>query len=88
MPEESTTSATPTPAPAEKPVEDTKVTFTLEPIDDDNVRKITSHPDVSIVNIPSMRKAKDDLEATVAQLQGQLDQINEVLFEYEKIKKV
>ncbi len=88
MPEETTTSAVPAPSPDEKPVEETKVTFTLELIDDDNVKKITSHPDVSIVNIPSMRKSKDDLEATIGQLQGQLDQINEVLFEYEKIKKV
>lgn len=87
MPEESTTSATPTPAPVEKPAEPT-AKFILEPIDENNVKKITSHPDVSIVNIPSTRKAKDDLEATIAQLQGQLDQINEVLFEYEKIKKV
>lgn len=87
MPEESTTSVTPTPAPVEKPAEPT-AKFILEPIDDENVKKITSHPDVAIVNIPSTRKAKDDLEATIAQLQGQLDQINEVLFEYEKIKKV
>ncbi len=86
MPEETTTSAVPTPSPVIKPVEEPAIKFTLEKIDDENVRKITSHPDVSILNIPSMQKAKDDLESTIGQLQGQLDQINEVLFEYEKIK--
>ena len=94
MPEETTTSAEsvtpaesiPSPAPVIKPVPEPGIKFTLEKIDDENVRKITSHPDVAIVNIPSMTKAKDDLESTIAQLQGQLDQINEVLFEYEKIK--
>ena len=86
MPEETTTPAVPTPSPDIKPVEDPTIKFTLEKIDDENVRKITSHPDVSILNIPSMQKAKDDLESTIGQLQGQLDQINEVLFEYEKIK--
>jgi hypothetical protein len=94
MPEEITTSTEPTtpaeeipsPAPVIKPIPEPEVKFTLEKIDDENVRKITSHPDVAIVNIPSMTKAKDDLESTIAQLQGQLDQINEVLFEYQKIK--
>jgi hypothetical protein len=86
MPEETTTPAVPTPSPDITPVEEPAVKFTLEKIDDENVRKITSHPDVSILNIPSMQKAKDDLESTIGQLQGQLDQINEVLFEYEKIK--
>ncbi len=86
MPEETTTPVVPTPSPDIKPVEEPTVKFTLEKMDDENVRKITSHPDVSILNIPSMQKAKDDLESTIGQLQGQLDQINEVLFEYEKIK--
>ncbi len=86
MPEETTTPVVPTPSPDIKPVEEPAVKFTLEKIDDENVKKITSHPDVSILNIPSMQKAKDDLESTIGQLQGQLDQINEVLFEYEKIK--
>lgn len=86
MPEETTTPVVPTPSPDIKPVEEPVVKFTLEKIDDENVKKITSHPDVSILNIPSMQKAKDDLESTIGQLQGQLDQINEVLFEYEKIK--
>ncbi len=86
MPEETTTSVVPTPSPVIEPIEEPTVKFTLEKIDDENVKKITSHPDVSILNIPSMQKAKDDLESTIGQLQGQLDQINEVLFEYEKIK--
>jgi len=86
MPEEITTPVVPTPSLDIKPVEEPTVKFTLEKMDDENVRKITSHPDVSILNIPSMQKAKDDLESTIGQLQGQLDQINEVLFEYEKIK--
>ena len=87
MPEETTTpSESPTTLPVATPVAESDIKFTLEKIDDENVRKITSHPDVSILNIPSMQKAKDDLESTIGQLQRQLDQINEVLFEYEKIK--
>lgn len=93
MPEETTTTEStvpaesiPSTAPDAKPVPEAEAKFTLEKIDGENVRKITSHPDVSIINIPSMTKAKDDLESTIAQLQGQLDQINEVLIEYEKIK--
>lgn len=93
MPEETTPTESTVPAesvssttPDTKPVPEAEVKFTLEKIDDENVRKITSHPDVAIINIPSMTKAKDDLESTIAQLQGQLDQINEVLIEYEKIK--
>ncbi|GEM_PF-3376435 len=86
MPEETTTPEATVESPDTNPVEETKVTFTLEKIDEDNVKKITSHPDVSVVNIPSLRKAKDDLEVTIGQLRGQLEQINEVLFEYEKIK--
>lgn len=60
--------------------------FRLEKIDDNNVRKITAHPEVAIVNIPAMRQQKDELEATIGTLREQLDQINEVLVEYERIK--
>jgi hypothetical protein len=59
--------------------------FTLERIDENNVRKITEHPDVSIVNIPSLTQSKDDLEKTIIELKEQLDQINEVLNEYKKL---
>ncbi|MHB8710169.1 MAG: hypothetical protein ACYC6X_01290 [Minisyncoccota bacterium] len=92
MPEETSTSSEinnppqPAPMPVDTPVEKAEGEFTLEKIDDDNVRKITSHPDVSIVNIPSMKLAKADLEKTIETLQKQLDQINEVLGEYAKLK--
>ncbi len=72
--------------PVDTPIVKAEGEFTLEKIDDENVRKITSHPDVSIVNIPSMKTAKADLEKTIETLQAQLDQINEVLGEYAKLK--
>lgn len=76
----------PAPVPVDTPVVKAEGEFTLEKIDEDNVRKITSHPDVSVVNIPAMKTAKADLEKTIETLQAQLDQINEVLGEYAKLK--
>ena len=92
MPEEISTESEiknppePAPVPVDTPVVKAEGEFTLEKIDDDNVKKFTSHPDVSIVNIPSMKLAKADLEKTIETLQKQLDQINEVLGEYAKLK--
>ncbi|MEN9614013.1 MAG: hypothetical protein RLZZ347_320 [Candidatus Parcubacteria bacterium] len=92
MPDETSTASEinnppqPAPMPVDTPVVKAEGEFTLEKIDDDNVRKITSHPDVSIVNIPAMKTAKADLEKTIETLQAQLDQINEVLGEYAKLK--
>ncbi len=59
--------------------------FKLERIDADNVRKIDSRPDLSVVNIPALEKQKADTEAEMAKLQAQLNQINEVLGEYKKL---
>ena len=60
--------------------------FKLERIDADNVRKIDSRPDLSVVNIPALEKQKADTEAEMAKLQAQLNQINEVLGEYKKLQ--
>ena len=59
--------------------------FTLEKIDTENVRKIDSLPDITIINIPALQKEKSDTEVLIAKLQTQLDQINEVLVEYAKL---
>jgi Tfp pilus assembly protein PilO len=59
--------------------------FTLEKIDAENVKKTDSRPDVTVLNIPALKKEKADVEVMIAKLQTQLDQINEVLVEYEKL---
>lgn len=59
--------------------------FTLEKIDDENVKKIDKHESVSVVNIPALQKQKEDLEKQIATMQQQLVQINEVLDEYKKL---
>lgn len=59
--------------------------FTLEKIDDENVKKIDTHESVSVVNIPALQKQKEDLEKQIATMQQQLVQINEVLDEYKKL---
>lgn len=59
--------------------------FTLEKIDAENVKKIDSRPDVTVINIPALQKEKTEVEAMIAKLQTQLDQINEVLTEYAKL---
>ena len=59
--------------------------FTLEKIDAENVKKTDSRPDVTVLNIPALQKEKTDVEALIAKLQTQLDQINEVLAEWTKL---
>lgn len=70
------------PVPAVKP--DDK--FKLERIDADNVRKIDSRTDTTVIHIPALEKHKADLEEEMSRLQVQLDQINEVLGEYKKLQ--
>ena len=60
--------------------------FKLERIDADNVRKIDSRTDTSVIHIPALEKHKADLEEEMGKLQAQLDQINEVLGEYKKLQ--
>lgn len=60
--------------------------FKLERIDADNVRKIDSRTDTSVIHIPALEKHKVDLEEEMGKLQAQLDQINEVLGEYKKLQ--
>jgi len=59
--------------------------FTLEKIDAENVKKTDSRPDVTVINIAALQKEKIEVEAMIAKLQTQLDQINEVLTEYAKL---
>ncbi|MFA5169864.1 MAG: hypothetical protein WC420_04005 [Candidatus Paceibacterota bacterium] len=59
--------------------------FTLEKIDDENVKKIDTHESVSVVNIPALQKQKKEMEKQIATMQQQLVQINEVLDEYKKL---
>jgi hypothetical protein len=79
MPDEITTSE------AEATSETKEVKFKLEKIDADNVKKIDSWPDVTVINIPAIQKEKGEIEAAIGKLQTQLDQINEVLAEYAKL---
>lgn len=60
--------------------------FTLEKIDQENVKKVDVREDVSTVNIPALEAQKKELEQQINTMQKQLDQINEVLVEYNKIK--
>lgn len=59
--------------------------FTLEKIDAENAKKTDSRPDVTVLNISALQKEKTDVEALIAKLQTQLDQINEVLAEWAKL---
>ena len=79
MPDEITTSE-----PADTS-ETKEVKFKLEKIDADNVKKIDSWPDITVINIPAIQKEKGEIEAAIGKLQTQLDQINEVLAEYAKL---
>ena len=70
-----------------KPVESETKKFRLEKIDAENVKKTDTREEVSVVNIPSLQFQKTILEKTISDSQEQLDQINEVLVEYEKLPK-
>ena len=90
MPDE-TTQPTDTSSPAgagdpvattdEKPVSK----FTLEKIDEDNVKKTDQRSEVTVLNIPALQKEKGDIEAMLAKFKTQLDQINEVLDEFKNL---
>jgi len=71
----------PVATPDEKPVSK----FTLEKIDEDNVKKIDQRSEVSVLNIPALQKEKADIEAMMAKFKTQLDQINEVLDEFKNL---
>ncbi len=66
----------------EKPV----IKFTLEKIDEDNVKKIDQRSEVSVLNIPALQKEKADIEDMMSKFKTQLDQINEVLDEFKNLK--
>lgn len=95
MPDETTTPNTvdATPAPDEPkpepvvtpPPTEIKPKFTLEKIDDDNVKKTDQRADVSVLNIPALHKEKSDIETMMAKFKTQLDQINEVLDEFKNL---
>lgn len=63
------------------------LTFQLEKIDAENVKKTDTREEVSVVNIPALQFQKTILEKTISDSQEQLDQINEVLVEWEKLPK-
>ncbi len=95
MPDETTipNTADATPAPGEPkpepvvtpPLTETKPKFTLEKIDEDNVKKTDQRADVSVLNITALHKEKADIEAMMAKFKTQLDQINEVLDEFKNL---
>ncbi len=95
MPDETTipNTADATPAPDEPkpepvitpPPTETKPKFTLEKIDEDNVKKTDQRADVSVLNITALHKEKADIEAMMAKFKTQLDQINEVLDEFKNL---
>ena len=91
MPDE-TTQPTDTGSPAEAtdpvvtPDEKPPVSFTLEKIDEENVKKIDQRSEVTVLNIPALQKEKEDTEAIMAKFKTQLDQINEVLDELKNLK--
>ena len=59
--------------------------YTLEKIDKEKVKKTDIREDVSTVNIPALEQQRKELEQQITTMQKQLDQINEVLAEYEKL---
>ena len=95
MPDEITTPNTvdATPAPDEPkpepvvtpPPTETRPKFTLEKIDEDNVKKTDQRSEVTVLNIPALQKEKADMEAMLAKFKTQLDQINEVLDEFKNL---
>ena len=70
-----------------KAVESEMKKFRLEKIDAENVKKTDTREEVSVVNIPALQFQKVILEKTISDSQEQLDQINEVLVEWEKLPK-
>lgn len=74
----------PEPVVTPPPVE-IKPKFTLEKIDEDNVKKIDQRSEASVLNIPALHKEKADIEAMMAKFKTQLDQINEVLDEFKNL---
>ena len=63
-----------------------EIKFTLEKIDEDNVKKIDQRSDVSVINIPALQKEKASIEDMMSKFKTQLDQINEVLDELKNLK--
>ena len=91
MPDETTQptdTSSPTGAidPVVTPDEKPPVKFTLEKIDDDNVKKIDQRSEVSVINIPALQKEKASIEDMMSKFKTQLDQINEVLDELKNLK--
>ena len=91
MPDETTQptdTSSPTGAsdPVITPDEKPPVKFTLEKIDDDNVKKIDQRSEVSVINIPALQKEKASIEDMMSKFKTQLDQINEVLDELKNLK--
>ncbi len=92
MPDETTKPSTDTSSsvvvvdPVVVPVEKPIIKFTLEKIDEENVKKIDQRADVTVINISVLHKEKADIEAMMDKFKTQLDQINEVLDEFKNLK--
>ena len=86
MPDEITTSSAEATTPEATPDTKPEVKFTLEKIDDDNVKKIDQRSEVSVINIPALQKEKASIEDMMSKFKTQLDQINEVLDELKNLK--
>ncbi len=91
MPDETTKPSTDTSSsvvvvdPVVVPVEKPIIKFTLEKIDEENVKKIDQRADVTVINISVLHKEKADIEAMMDKFKTQLDQINEVLDEFKNL---
>ena len=53
--------------------------FTLEKIDQENVKKVDVREDISTVNIPALEKQKVDPEHQLSEIQKKIDKINKHL---------
>ncbi len=82
MPDETTTPES-VPAPEVTP-ETKELSFTIEKIDENTARKIDKSETVSIINIDILRNHRGELEGEIALKQHALNEINEILAEFDK----
>lgn len=82
MPDETTTpESVSTP---EVTAETKELKFTIEKIDENTARKIDKSETVSIINIDILRNHREELEGEIALKQHALDEINEIIAEFDK----
>lgn len=59
--------------------------FIIEIIDDENIKKIDTRQEVTVLNVKALQKQKTEIENEVVRLNKELTQINEILDEYQKL---